>query len=68
MIMFFKRRIVVTGHLTHNTSWQDIEKVNRISQATRYLHCCVFDLENGSVCFWPFGVKMKSRMYLMFWP
>ena len=26
MIVFFDCRIVVTGHLTHNTSWQDIRK------------------------------------------
>ena len=46
MIMFDDSRIVVTGHLTHNTSWQDIRK-KRSAKRSRYDEPEIFANDTG---------------------
>ena len=56
MIVFFDSRIVVTGYLTHNISWQDIRKKS-LARRSSYEEPGDFANDTGTICREVSGMK-----------
>jgi len=68
MMMFFNHRIVVTGHLTHNTSWQKITE-NGLVTLFQQKGSPVYESLARRVeptNFLLFGMEMNSRTFLKY--